>query len=254
VAWIYLAESGASALPYRPGSDRSPTVKTTNTLSPSFFQEWQKEICQTRQSGTTCKRSPEKCCRQSTLFTADSPARISALLDMGLAWAESEADFLRRSSGWPKKSDHSSYFLKTCPPYVLADSMKLGKNWPGCGMIVDGILFPLRKSERPILESDGSYSPNYPTPRVCSGLRSSGMNRSEYYKIFATPTATSYGTNRGGGAGRVGKVRPSLSTQVGGALNPTWVEWLQGYPLEWTGLEDSVIPWFQSKREKRLSV
>jgi hypothetical protein len=28
-----------------------------------------------------------------------------------------------------------------------------------------------------------------------------------------------------------------LSEQVGGQLNPTWVEWLMGWPIEWTGLE-----------------
>ena len=32
--------------------------------------------------------------------------------------------------------------------------------------------------------------------------------------LLPTPTATSYGTNRGGGAGRVGKVRPSLRSLV----------------------------------------
>jgi site-specific DNA-cytosine methylase len=28
-----------------------------------------------------------------------------------------------------------------------------------------------------------------------------------------------------------------LSREVGGSLNPTWVEWLMGYPLGWTDLE-----------------
>jgi hypothetical protein len=84
-----------------------------------------------------------------------------------------------------------------------------------------------------------------------------------------TPTATRYGSNQGGATGRVGKERPSLQTmarrgmwptptksdgtggpgagknrqggdnlrtRVGGQLNPTWVEWLMGWPLEWTGL------------------
>lgn len=32
---------------------------------------------------------------------------------------------------------------------------------------------------------------------------------------------------------------PSLHNMVNGELNPTWVEWLMGYPLEWTDLEDS---------------
>jgi hypothetical protein len=29
----------------------------------------------------------------------------------------------------------------------------------------------------------------------------------------------------------------SLHDQVGGSLNPTWVEWLMGFPAEWTDLE-----------------
>jgi len=29
-----------------------------------------------------------------------------------------------------------------------------------------------------------------------------------------------------------------LSYQVGGQLNPTWVEWLMGFPVGWTDLRD----------------
>jgi len=30
---------------------------------------------------------------------------------------------------------------------------------------------------------------------------------------------------------------PTLAAQAGGALNPTWVEWLMGWPLGWTDLK-----------------
>ena len=30
----------------------------------------------------------------------------------------------------------------------------------------------------------------------------------------------------------------ALSTKAGGSLNPTWVEWLMGYPEGWTDLKD----------------
>lgn len=46
---------------------------------------------------------------------------------------------------------------------------------------------------------------------------------------------------------------PSLDSQVGGQLNPTWVEWLMGYPCGWTVLEDWATQWFRPKRGKRLS-
>lgn len=62
-----------------------------------------------------------------------------------------------------------------------------------------------------------------PTPRVCSGLRSSGMNRSE------------------------------LTTQQGvnGSLNPEWVEWLMGFPVGWTALDASAMP--LSRRSSKKS-
>ena len=43
-----------------------------------------------------------------------------------------------------------------------------------------------------------------------------------------------------------------LANQIGGGLNPDWVEWLQGYPTGWTALRAWVIPWFRSKSKRRL--
>ena len=34
-----------------------------------------------------------------------------------------------------------------------------------------------------------------------------------------------------------GDQTPTLPDQVGGQLNPTWVEWLMGFPLGWTDCE-----------------
>ena len=48
-----------------------------------------------------------------------------------------------------------------------------------------------------------------------------------------------------GGRTTKGKDRPNehgLRLEVGGKLNPTWVEWLMGYPSGWTDLEDSATP------------
>lgn len=92
---------------------------------------------------------------------------------------------------------------------------------------------------------------------------------------WPTPSASSYGTNQGGSAGRVGPVRPSLETLVKqwptptsrdwkdganpseaaptngllgraaprdpttktqGSLSPAWVEMLMGFPPGWTDI------------------
>jgi DNA (cytosine-5)-methyltransferase 1 len=34
------------------------------------------------------------------------------------------------------------------------------------------------------------------------------------------------------------KAKCKLAGAAGGSLNPTWVEWLMGYPQNWTSLED----------------
>lgn len=52
-----------------------------------------------------------------------------------------------------------------------------------------------------------------------------------------TPTASSYGSCRGGGAGRVGKWR--LSLQARGILHPEDWERMMGYPPNWTKPADT---------------
>lgn len=49
-----------------------------------------------------------------------------------------------------------------------------------------------------------------------------------------TPTASAYGSCRGGGAGRVGKWRPSLHSL--GILHPEDWERMMGYPIGWTAV------------------
>ena len=57
--------------------------------------------------------------------------------------------------------------------------------------------------------------------------------------MFPTPSSSSYGTNQGGAAGRVGPVRESLETMARretaktGRLNPAWVATLMGFPSTW---------------------
>jgi hypothetical protein len=42
---------------------------------------------------------------------------------------------------------------------------------------------------------------------------------------------------------------PGLAARVGGKLNPTWVEWLMGWPIGWTGCEQSATDKFQQWRQ-----
>lgn len=65
--------------------------------------------------------------------------------------------------------------------------------------------------------------------------------------VYSSPTVRDANTlakvSRGRGSLAAGNewVQP-LPVQVGGSLNPTWVEWLMGYPLGWTALKASATP------------
>jgi len=52
----------------------------------------------------------------------------------------------------------------------------------------------------------------------------------------ATPTARDWRSGKASQATHDKNSRP-LSEQIGGSLNPPWVEWLMGWPLGWTDLK-----------------
>ena len=51
-------------------------------------------------------------------------------------------------------------------------------------------------------------------------------------KMYPTPKAQ----NARGAGQKHGTGGPRLDAGVGGQLNPTWVEWLMGFPIGWTDL------------------
>jgi hypothetical protein len=59
---------------------------------------------------------------------------------------------------------------------------------------------------------------HFPTPRACGGKNSSGAPRGDMYRAMGLPRAN--------------------PTQIGGSLNPQWVSWLMGFPVDWCDLKD----------------
>jgi hypothetical protein len=80
----------------------------------------------------------------------------------------------------------------------------------------------------------------WPTPMATDwkprGPNSKQKGLAEAVKMWPTPTARDYK----GASGRSIKQQKAqdLPYAVGGKLNPTWVEWLMGFPIGWTDLED----------------
>lgn len=65
-------------------------------------------------------------------------------------------------------------------------------------------------------------------------------------QMWLTPTKAD-GTS-GPGQAETCQGGKNLRTAIGGLMNPTWVEWLMGWPLGWTDLRASAMDKFQQWR------
>ena len=103
----------------------------------------------------------------------------------------------------------------------------------------------------------------FATPSATDGRRGADYNRTnrtgggrdlvtDVMTMFRTPSSRDWkGQSAASWRDReTGDLTRTLPDQIGGQLNPTWVEWLMGYPLGWTACADSATP---SSRKSRSS-
>lgn len=126
------------------------------------------------------------------------------------------------------KSDQDGFFWKMsqgCLPGLISD--EYSQTWPSAGAMLAGIAYRL-----PML-----------VPRTSD--TGSGF--------WATPTSRDW---RSGKASQktMGRNSRPLSEQVGGHLNPDWVEWLMGYPIGWSALEPLEMDRFRQWLELHGSI
>lgn len=144
--------------------------------------------------------------------------------------------------------DQDSHCWRTSQPCLGGESVEFLETWPRSGMTRNGRLYPLPMSGRPISESESGF---WPTPDVRGFTNEGGiaglarkcdsyeeMDRMAYrgnraYKDKYWPTPTS---SRRSGLQSHGK------NAILGRLNPVWLEWLMGYPAEWTAFDAAETP------------
>lgn len=86
----------------------------------------------------------------------------------------------------------------------------------------------------------GMPSPEQAQKRFDSGRR----NLDDAVRIWPSPAARDYRSGRGR---QENGHTPQLCEAVGGTLNPSWVEWLMGLPIGWTGSVHLGMPRSPSK-------
>ncbi len=87
--------------------------------------------------------------------------------------------------------------------------------------------------------TNATASGSWPTPTVKGNHNrkgasaKSGDGLATAVRRFATPMARDWRSGKASAATHAKNCRP-LSEQIGGSLNPPWVEWLMGWPIGWT--------------------
>src|SRR4051812_812329 len=183
----------------------------------------------------------------STSSAEDSLARTSASLALERA---STAHGQVSGASMPDSLasyDPATSLWRTSQHCFLGGSDVFSATWPRAGMTRSGIAYPHRPLA-PLTGETGSGS--WPTPSVPNGGRSpkGGMSRTGMTpdgkkrqvgldQAVRWPTPTGQDAHNNGVSSRSERNTPPLNAVVCGALNPTWVEWLMGYPLGWTVCE-----------------
>ncbi len=245
MVWIYLAESEDSPLLYLGGSGQSPIVKTIDMPRPFCFPTWEEEQSPLHLYVLTLKNLLRRCCLRSISSMGASPARISVLRVMALAWKEADQDYFLKSSESLANFDQDTFSWKTSQLSLFGGLTEFSWSSLRWGTIVGGRLYQPQKWAPVTSEKDGSY---LDTPTVSTAS----------YRNQPTPTATPYGKNQSNSPGARQRLslhglatRGLLPGHPKGSLNPEWIEQAMDYPFGWTEIEDWAMQWFRPKREKR---
>jgi hypothetical protein len=228
--------------------ERSPSAKSSPTAaqsSPSIGPE-----CRSTKTSGPCLEL------MLTSSAAASPAKTSALLEMAQASLDLGPDFGMSTSASSKQCGQNGPLSKTSAPFALGDWKRSSGSSLRSGMTRSGTAFPLLPLAR-LTKGTASGSspirPGIPTPtsrdwkdgsaQSCKNVPVNAL-LGRWVHMFPTPTwrdssharnstAVRYRPNKG----HAGTTLIDAVVPPGGKLNPTFVEWLMGYPLEYSVLE-----------------
>jgi hypothetical protein len=171
-----------------------------------------------------------------------SPNSGDGLATWAKMWPTPNASDVQRGSQDPEKRKQGGHQVK------LSDAVK-AKMWPTptASEYKHTDCTSERNRRTPSLSAQVNTGPNVTVNRdavlnLCLSFPQLVFDPSTP-AVWATPTVQDSANNAG--PSQMTRNSLPLNAQVGGALNPTWVEWLMGWPLGWTALDVSETVRFQ---------
>lgn len=199
-----------------------------------------------------------------TSFLEAFPVRTYPSQEPAQESTESEAGCGESSRGSLARYDPGTHSLKTAQLSLLEDLSASCVTLPRSGTMRDGMLFQLPTLARTMtVIGSGLSQEKFPTPTVCGNYNRKGASKTSgdglatYVRKFPTPTATAYkgwskNHNRANSDDRLDYTveREAHESGVHGRLNPTWEEWLIGWPIGWTELKPLEMARFQEWQQQ----
>ena len=150
-----------------------------------------------------------------TSYLAAFRAKTSPLPEKAQELTESAAERGDTWRGSLAKFDPVTSSWKTAQHSLLGDSDECSVTWPRSGMTANGQCWELPMLGRRTSVTGFGFWPTPRTAGMCGGTGS--------WELLNKNTTPEEAKQMGAGNG--------------GKLNPTWVEWLMGWPLGWTDLK-----------------
>jgi hypothetical protein len=187
-----------------------------------------------------------------TLYLAAFHVKTSQLQETVTDLTENDQECGEKWHGLLARYDQNTHLWRTVQCSLLEDLNESLQTLPQWGMTVGGELYLLPTLVQTIDGKESGLSliptptsstggPNHNSPTTLAGKRYT-MNLAGFVQL--NPTRQTWGTPkaqdsrhalRDRGKGNLGEQVSGL--HGGGKLNPTWTEWLMGWPLEWTDLK-----------------
>ena len=177
-------------------------------------------------------------------YAAGSPVRTLVTPGKVPDWPENDPASGANMLGSLARYDRATSSWKTSQLCLGGGLETFLETWPRSGMMRSGIAYRL-PTLAPLTAATASGL--WLTPRANDGEKRGEIANDirsvlpAAAKHWPTPTSRDWRSGKASQATMDRNARP-LSEVVGGTLNPTWVEWLMGFPLGWTDCDLSATP------------
>jgi len=255
MSWLY-SQALVEAYSEATCSDGEPSVQSSGNPTQLAYLPPDKmtDFCRLSRFGMTFK--PLTADRGEALLTsylAGFHAKTSQSQDEETDLTENGQDSGEKWRGWLAKFDPVTSTLRTAQCSLLEEEPESLQTLPRSGMTRNGMLWARqtlvhRTSETgfgllptPLASIATHGGPNQRDSSGRPGLQMAAMN---------WPTPTAHNAKETNAPSEHNRNTLTLAAQAGGSLNPTWVEWLMGWPLGWTDLKPLETDKFQQWQQQ----